>query len=67
MWSRGFFWREVLYFFYRASCEDKDYTVLNARLFAVLPDLKRFYNEGEPRGSFCARMALRRGYLFDSF
>ena len=38
----------VTWLFYRASCKAEDYTTLNARLFAVLPDLKRLYNEGEP-------------------
>ena len=38
----------VTWLFYKAQTKAEDYTVLNARLIAVLPDLQRLYNGGEP-------------------
>ena len=38
----------VTWLFYKAQTKAEDYTILNARLIAVLPDLQRLFNGGEP-------------------
>ena len=53
----------VTWLFYKAQTKAEDYTILNARLIAVLPDLQRLFNGGEP-GELLLD-GVRRGSLWN--